>query len=177
MLQSNRRSSRPHRRRRLHHPSKWFVFFLSWRNRHSALVLWVCRGAQGKAKFSRVVVRVIRVDVLVDGIVSHGVDFVAALELEVLRVRLIEINAHDCAGVEGVIVSLIALPPGVRHRHGKADKGSSPFLVNEDDALALGGGRGHRDGRAMEKRKSRERGCVMWLWFFFFLVNCFKRAS
>jgi hypothetical protein len=29
--------------------------------------------------------------------------------------------------------------------------------------LALGGGRGHRDGRAMEKRKSRERGCVMWL--------------
>ena len=140
-------------------------------------MLWVCRGAQGKAKFSRVVVRVIRVDVLVDGIVSHGVDFVAALELEVLRVRLIEINAHDCAGVEGVIVSLIALPPGVRHRHGKADKGSSPFLVNEDDALALGGGRGHRDGRAMEKRKSRERGCVMWLWFFFFLVNCFKRAS
>ncbi len=120
---------------------------------HSALVLWVCRGAQGKVKFSRIVGGVIRVDVLVNGIVSHGIDIVTALELEVLQVWLIEINAHDCAGIEGVIVPLIALSPGVRHHHGKADKGSSPFLVNEDDALALGGGRGHRDGRAMEKRK------------------------
>ncbi len=49
------------------------VFFLLWRNRHSALiVLWVCQDAQAKAKFGRIVVCVIRVDVLVHGIVSHG---------------------------------------------------------------------------------------------------------
>ncbi len=87
-------------------------------------------GRSRKEKFSRVVRGVIRVDVLVDGIVSHGIDFVTAFEFEVLRVRLIKINAHDCAGVEGVGVPLIALPPGVGHRHGKGNKGSSPFLVN-----------------------------------------------
>ena len=119
-------------------------------------MLWICWGAQRKAKFSRVESGVIHVDVLVDGVVSHGIDFIAALELKVVRVRLIKINPHDSAGIEGVVILTVAVPPGVGHHHGKADERSSPFLVDKDYVLALGGGRSHRDGRVMEKRKKRE---------------------
>jgi hypothetical protein len=119
-------------------------------------VLWICWGARRKAKFSRVVGCVIHVDVLEDGVVSHGVDFIATLELKVVRVRLIKINPHDSAEIEGVVILPVAIPPGVGHHHGKADEPSSPVLVHKDNVLALGGGRSHRDGRVMEKRKQRE---------------------
>jgi len=119
-------------------------------------VLWICWGTDRKAKFSHVVVSVIHVGILVDGIVSHSVDFIAALELKVVQVRLIKINTHNSAWIEGVVILFVALPPGVEHHNGKADERSSPFLFNEDDVLALGGGRSHCDGRAMEMRKKRE---------------------
>lgn len=51
---------------------------------------------------------------------------------------LIEIDTNDGASVEGVVVPPVALPPGVsRHQHGMANKGSSPFLVNKNNVLAL----------------------------------------
>jgi hypothetical protein len=71
-------------------------------------------------------------------------------------VGLIKINPHDNAGIEVVVILSVAIPSGVGHHHGKADERSSPFLVNKDYVLALGGGRSHCDGRVMEKRKKRE---------------------
>ena len=70
--------------------------------------------------------------------------------------RLIKINPHASAGFEIIVIFSVAIPPGVGHHHGKADERSSPFLVNKDYVLALGGGRSHRNGRVMEKRKKRE---------------------
>ena len=80
-------------------------------------MLWICWSAQRKAKYSRVVGGMIHVDVLVDGVISHGIDFIAALELKVVRVRLIRINPQDSAGTEGVVILTVAVPPGVGHHH------------------------------------------------------------
>jgi hypothetical protein len=101
-----------------------------------------------------------------DGVVPHGIDLAAALQLDVLEYGWSKSVPDDGASVEGILVPPVALPPGVRHHHGKADNGSSQFLVNDDNVLVLGGGRGHGNGRVMEKRKWQEvvsHGCDVFL--------------
>jgi hypothetical protein len=89
----------------------------------------------------------IDVHVEVDGVISHGINLTNTLKLKVVRSRSIEIDTDNGAGIHCLVVLFVSLPPGVVDLHGKADKSRRPFLINEDEALGLGGRRRHRNGR------------------------------
>jgi hypothetical protein len=50
-------------------------------------------------------------------------------------------------GIQLLIVLFVDLPPAVWDLHRKTNETTCPFLVSEDNALALGDRRGHQDGR------------------------------
>jgi hypothetical protein len=77
-----------------------------------------------------------------------GVDLTDALELNVVQLRSVKIDTNNGAGIQPLIVLVVALPPGVGDLHGKATERNSPFLINEDNALGLGDSRRrYCDGR------------------------------
>jgi hypothetical protein len=86
----------------------------------------------------------IDVHVEVNGIISHGVNIANALKLKVVRPRSVKIYTNDGAGIQYLVVLFMGRSWDL---HGKADESRCPFLVNEDNALGLGGRRRLRDGR------------------------------
>jgi len=126
------------------HSEILFLFFLDGRN-HIVLARWISEGIRRKGELF--VVNMIDVRVEVDGIISHGIDLANALELKVVRSRSVEIDSNNGAGIHCLVILFLSLPPGVGDLHGKADESRRPFLINEDEALGLGGRRRHRDGR------------------------------
>ena len=81
----------------------------------------------------------------VDGVVLH-IDLANALKLKLVQLRSIKIDTNDGASIQPLIVLFVALPLEDGDLHRKANESNCPFLVYEDDALALGDLRGHHGG-------------------------------